>query len=81
MRHASQNVHIILPYDDLRLLRQSARAQKRSVAELIRQAIRKVYGGVSVSEKQQAAARLAKHRDLHMDDWSKVKAELHKRYD
>lgn len=76
-----QNIHLLLPKGDLQTLRRYAKLEKTSVAELIRRAIKSVYGGAEPNQKKQAFETLLRHSDLQMEDWSVVKRDLLKRYE
>ena len=76
-----QNIHILIPKDELKLLKSQAQRSRKSVGEMIRQAIRKVYGPMEPSKRQAAFQRLAHQKALVMEDWSQVKKDLLKRYE
>lgn len=76
-----QNIHLLLPKQELQLLKRRARVERKSVAELIRQAIKKVYGMVDSQKRREAFSRLSKHSELAMDDWDLVKKDLLRRYE
>ena len=76
-----QNVHVLLPKSDLQLLRRYAISEKRSVGELIRRAIKRVYGATEPNKRREAFERLSQHSELKMEDWSQVKQDLLRRYD
>ncbi len=82
MSHAlKQNIHLLLPQEDLKLLKRRSKQEKKSVGELIRLAIQTVYGKALPQDKLLAFERLAKQQDLKMDDWDKVKQDLMRRYE
>jgi hypothetical protein len=80
-QHLDQNIHILLPKEDLKILKRHAQQEKKSLAELIRRAIRKVYGKTEPSKRAQAFERLSQRSELVMEDWQTVKEDLLKRYD
>jgi hypothetical protein len=77
----NQNIHLLLPKDDLNLLKRRSKQEKKSIGELIRLAIKSVYGKTPPQDRQAAFERLAKLKDLKMDDWDQVKKDLLKRYE
>lgn len=77
----SHQIHILLPEGDLKILKSYSQKEKRSVAELIRQAVKKVYGPVEPTRRQEAFQRLSQRNDLPMEDWKEVKKSLLNRYD
>lgn len=76
-----QSIHLLLPKEDLQLLKRQAHKEKKSVGELIRQAIRKLYSSTQPHLKKEAFERLAKHDELRMEDWTHVKKDLLRRYE
>ena len=76
-----QNIHLLLPEQDLRTLKRQSRLQKQSVAALIRDAIRKTYGGIDPDQRSQALQRLLQRDELKMENWKAVKKDLLKRYE
>lgn len=74
-------MHILLPKADLQLLQRRAKAEKKSIGELIRQAVKRVYGVPEPNKKREAFEWLAQRNELVMDDWDQVKKELLKRYE
>ena len=74
-------MHLLLAKEDLQILQRRAQAEKKSVGELIRRAIKKVYGVPEPDKKREAFAWLAQRNELVMDDWDQVKEELLKRYE
>lgn len=74
-------VHVLLPGPDLKQLKKLAKNQKKSIGELIRQAIRKTYGTIEPTERKEAFQRLSLRSELQMDSWDKVKADLLGRYE
>ena len=76
-----QSIHLLLPKQELRSLKRQAKQQNKSVAELIRLAVRKAYGPTDPKRRQQAFQRLAQHDELEMEDWPAVKQSLLKRYE
>lgn len=81
MSDAKSQIHLILPKKDLQFLKREAKSQSQSVAELIRQAIRKSYKIKSAKVRLSAFERLSKRDELVMDDWQNVKKDLLKRYE
>ena len=77
----NENIHLLLPKSEVNILRRRAQSEKKPVAELIRRAIRKVYGTPELGLRRQAFERLAAHSELDMEDWEVVKKELLRRYD
>lgn len=76
-----QNIHILLPKPDLDLLKRRARAERKSLAELIRRAIRFAYGAAEPGERREAFKRLSGRSELAMEDWDTVKKDLLRRYE
>jgi len=76
-----QNIHLLLPKQELELLKRRARAERKSVAELIRQAIKKVYGMIEPQKRREVFSRISKRSELEMTDWEEVKKDLHRRYE
>jgi predicted transcriptional regulator len=81
MTQVNQNVHILLPEEDLKMLRAIANRENQSVGEMIRKAIRKVYRLTDRSTKMKILGDLQKHSELQMVDWETVKQDLLKRYE
>lgn len=79
-RNLDQHIHLLLPKRDLQLLKRYAQTEKKSMGELIRQAIKKVYGGSEPTKRREAFERLSKRNDLVMEDWEEVKKSLLHRY-
>ena len=77
----NENIHLLLPRADLDLLKRQAHSERKSVAELIRRAIRKVYGVADPNKRQAAYERLSKRSELVMEDWEVVKKDLLTRYE
>ena len=75
-----QNVHLLLPKEDLQYLKRYSQTEKKSVGELIRLAVRKVYGKTEPGKREEAFQRLSKRNELAMEDWQKVKGDLLRRY-
>ena len=81
MKTLDQNIHILLPKPDLDILKRRARTERKSLAELIRRAIRVAYGTADPDERRQAFKRLSERNELTMDDWKAVKKDLLRRYE
>lgn len=81
MSTALNQVHVLLPGQDLKQLKKLAKNQKKSIGELIRQAVRKTYGTIEPVEREGAFERLSLRNELQMDSWDKVKKDLLKRYE
>lgn len=79
-QNLDQQIHLLLPKRDLQLLRRHAHSEKKSVGELIRQAVKKVYGASDPGRRREAFARLSRRSELMMEDWEKVKKDLLRRY-
>lgn len=80
MAHLGQNIHVLLPKCDLDILRTQARKKRVSMGELVRRAVRQVYGGVGVEKRQAVFSRLSTRNELEMTDWETVKKDLLKRH-
>lgn len=81
VKEFNRNVHILLPKQDVDLLKRRSRVERKSLAELIRKAIRIVYGAADPSERQEAVERLSARNELAMEDWISVKKDLLHRYE
>ena len=77
---AHQNIHLLLPKEELKVLRLHSKKQRKSIAELIRFAVKKVYGHTEPDKRWEAYQRLMRSDELKMDDWAQVKRELSGRY-
>ena len=76
-----QNLHLLLPKEDLKILKRYAQLEKKSVGELIRRAVRQVYGRTEPVKKREVFRRLAGRSELVMENWDKVKKDLLRRYE
>lgn len=81
MKTFDQNIHILLPKLDLEILKRRARTERKSLAELIRRAIRIAYGTAEPVERREAFKRLSGRNELAMEDWDSVKKDLFRRYE
>ncbi|MBX7148948.1 hypothetical protein K1X76_07665 [bacterium] len=77
----NQNMHLLLPTSSLQVLKKQAKITKKSVAQLIREAIHKVYGGSDTTEREKAFTRLMNVSGLPAEDWETTKESLLKRYE
>ncbi len=81
MSNSLENIHILLYKTDLKRLRRRAQTEKKSLAELIRQAIHKVYGGAEPDKLREAFKRLSERSELAVEDWELMKTDLLHRYE
>lgn len=80
MSHLGENIHVLLPKRDLALLKKQARRKKVSMGELVRRAVRQIYGGTEPEKKRAVFSRLSARNELEMTDWETVKKDLLKRH-
>jgi hypothetical protein len=76
---AIHRTQLLMEAEEFRRLRLEARKRKKSVAELIRAAVRQVYFSLETpSDKEEAIERLLKLRqeDLDFSNWQRVKLEF-----
>lgn len=76
-----QSIHIPFSKKDLESLKRRARRERKSVAELIRQAVHITYSPADIDEKKKAYEFLSKQSSLKVEAWKKMKKDLLNRYE
>ena len=80
MASLSKHAHILFNEEDYRYLQRLARSQRKPLGELIRAAVRKIYGKKETALRAEAGKRLMAKRDLRVSDWDQMEEDLLARY-
>jgi len=76
----TKRAQILFSPEEYELLKKLAVSTKSSVGELVRRAVKKQYQIVGRKEKIQAADRLCRKKELPVEDWRKMEAEIMQRW-
>ncbi len=76
----NKHAHILFNDEDYRFLQRLARSKKKTLGELIRTAVQKVYGRKEGNLRVEAGRRLLAKQDLEVNDWDKMEKEMMSRY-
>ena len=81
MGHAlNKHAHILFDEGEYKYLKKLSRSQKRTVGELVRLAVRKVYGKKEDAYRKTCGESLLTKNDLRVSDWEEMEKELLHRY-
>lgn len=81
MSSLTKHLHLLFHEEDYHWLQRLAQGQKTTVAQLIRSAVKIVYGDKNKDKKQAAGERLLAKKDLKVSDYPKMEAKYLKRYE
>lgn len=76
----NKHAHILFNDEDYRFLQRLARSERKTLGELIRTAVRKVYGKKETNLRMAAGQRLLGKKDLDVADWDEMEQGLMGRY-